>query len=232
MEFRPSDTLARVSLVGGRDVSTDQTQQLPHPQNLEGESRNGDSFDPVKYRDCGNQMIPLNRDEARSETAPRTNVLMDADTGVDGIIPVQEERSTALDQRDVGTQTDFDGDKFWANRRVDLVLIPCMWVSCGSEGGFLWLPSSTDRTKMLIEGLQLVFGAHFNLSPSTTSSQTIICGCATSAVALALQIVNYKVLFSIRIGYYLGVAVLIKGKFYSIIQTPRHDSFSPMLFRL
>lgn len=139
MEFRPSDTFGRVSLAAGRDASTDQVQQLRLPQNLEGESRIGGHLHPEDYRDWGYQKIPVNRSEDRSESDPRMDAVtpVDADTGADGIIPVHERRSRALDQRDSGTQTDFDGDKFWTNRRVDLVVIPCMWVSRGSNEGFL-----------------------------------------------------------------------------------------------
>lgn len=54
-------------------VSTDRVQQLLIPQNLEGEARNSGYFDPVHYRDWGYQKVPLNRSEARSETAPRAD---------------------------------------------------------------------------------------------------------------------------------------------------------------
>lgn len=64
---------------------------------------------------------------------------------------------------------------------------------------------------MLIEVSQFVFGANFDRFYET-SSHLVIRGCVTNATAFAFQIVNYKVLLSIRVGRYLGVAVLIKGK--------------------
>lgn len=52
-----------------------------------------------------------------------------------------------------------------------------------------------------------------------TLSHTAIRGCVTNAAAFAFQIANYKILLSIRVGQYLGVAVLIKGKFCAITDT-------------
>lgn len=56
--------------------------------------------------------------------------VMDADTGTDGMIPVQEERPRTPGQRDAGTQTVLGGEEktFWVNQRLDLALIPFMWV--------------------------------------------------------------------------------------------------------
>lgn len=74
----------------------------------------------------------------------RTN----AATGADSIIPPGEERSRLLSQHYSWTKTGF---WFCANRRVDIALIPCMWVSCNSDGCYLCQPGLTETcTKMLI----------------------------------------------------------------------------------
>lgn len=77
----------------------------------------------------------------------------DAATGADSVIPADEERLRSLGQHYSGTETGFydDKKKFWANRSVDLALIPCMWVSCNSNGCYLCQPGLTkDCPKMLI----------------------------------------------------------------------------------
>lgn len=131
MELGLSDLFGHVSLVGGRAVSTDQTQQLPIPQHIEGEPHNSECFDLVHCRGCGCVKGPLNRNEARR---PLMDGVMDSDAGADGMIPVHEERSKALGKQDTGTQTSFsDEKKFWTNRTIDLALIPFMWVSCSSN---------------------------------------------------------------------------------------------------
>ncbi|KAG6353414.1 hypothetical protein INS49_005595 [Diaporthe citri] len=190
MESRHSDTFGPVSLDGRMYVSTDQVQQNRISQNLEGSSRNEEYFDPAKHRDWGYRKLPRNRNQARSQSPPRTDGVMDAETGADGMIPMQEERSRAFSQCDAGTQTVPGGEEktFWVNRRLDLALIPCMW---------------------------FVFGTTFD-GFHEGSSHTIIRGCVTNAAALVVQVVNYKALFSIRLGRYLGIAVLVQGKFYSI----------------
>ncbi|KAL1877876.1 hypothetical protein Daus18300_002229 [Diaporthe australafricana] len=111
----------------------------------------------------------------------------DADTGADGMPPTYEERSSTTGQHDMERKTGFGGEEktFWPNLGLDLALIPCFW---------------------------FVFGYEFGGFREDPYSQTIIRGCVTSAAAFILQIVNYKALFSIRIGHYLGMAVLIKGK--------------------
>lgn len=67
---------------------------------------------------------------------------------------------------------------------------------------------------MLIKVSKFVFGTGFDPFYAG-SSHTIIRGCAASAAALAIQIVNYRVLFSIRLGRYLAMAVLIRGKLHT-----------------
>ena len=54
----------------------------------------------------------------------------DANISTGGLIPAHEERLRASDQHDSGIKTGFGGEKktFWVNRRIDLALIPCMWV--------------------------------------------------------------------------------------------------------
>ncbi|KAI7774778.1 hypothetical protein LA080_007815 [Diaporthe eres] len=192
MESRHNDRFGRISLEGRRYVSTDRAQQRRIPQNLEGDSRNGEYFDPAKYRDWGYQIFPLNRIEAPSESPPRMDGVMDADTGADGMIPVQEERPRTLGQRDAGTQTVLGGEEktFWVNQILDLALIPFMWT--------------------LIEVLQFVYGVEFD-GFVQGAPNTIVRGCVTSVAALVIQILNYKLLFSIRVGRYLAVAVLVKG---------------------
>lgn len=140
MEPRHSDTFGRVSLDGSMDVSTCLVRPLRIPQKFEEDPRNGEYPDPVQYGDWIHQKVPLNRSGARSESAPRMDVLLDADTGADGMIPVQAERSRAFGQRDAGTQTVFGSEKntFWANRKIDLALIPCMWVSYDLDGDICW----------------------------------------------------------------------------------------------
>lgn len=134
MDIGLSDSFGHVSLVGGRAVSTDQTQELPIPQHLEGEPGNGECFDLVPCRGCGYLKGPLDRKEAR---APLMDGVMHSEAGADGMIPVHEERSRALSQHDAGTQTSFsDEKKFWTNRTIDLALIPFMWVSCSSKTEF------------------------------------------------------------------------------------------------
>lgn len=139
MEPRNSDIFGRVSLDGSMDVSTCQVRPLRIPHKFEEDPRNGEYPDTVQYRNWGYRKDPFNRSEARSESPLRM------DTGADGMIPVQEERSRAFDQRDAGTQTVFGGEEktFWANRKVDLALIPCMFVSCNSDGDICW--SRLDR---------------------------------------------------------------------------------------
>lgn len=83
----------------------------------------------------------------------------------------------------------------------------------------LRLPRLPDLTgyycaKMLIGVSQLVFGSEFGSFYTSYFSHTIIRGIVASATALIIQIVNYKALFSIRLGHYLGMAVMVKGKFY------------------
>lgn len=75
---------------------------------------------------------------------------------------------------------------------------------------------------MLIEASQFVFGAKFDRFDEDPS-HTAIRGCVTNATAFALQIVNYKVLLSIPVGRYLGVAVLVKGKFQTITQITHYE---------
>lgn len=112
-------------------MSTSQTQQLPIPQHLEGESHNGECFEMVHCRGCSCAKGPLNRDEARH---PLMDGVMDSDAGAAGMIPVHEERSRELGQRDAGTQTSHSDEKqSWTNRTIDLALIPCMWVSYSSK---------------------------------------------------------------------------------------------------
>lgn len=54
----------------------------------------------------------------------------DADEAVDYMTPAHEERMTASGHQDAGKETNSSGKKnFWANRTIDLALIPCMWVS-------------------------------------------------------------------------------------------------------
>lgn len=131
MELSLSDSFGHVSLVGGRAVSTDQTQQLPIAQHLEGEPGNGECFDLVHCRGCGCLKGPLNRNEA---CAPLMDGVMHSGAGADGMIPVQEDRSRPSSQHDAGTQTSFSyGEKLWTNWTIDLALIPCMWVSCRSN---------------------------------------------------------------------------------------------------
>lgn len=135
MQFQHSDTFDGVNLGGRRDLSTDQVQPLRISRNIRRDSRNGEYFDPVQHRDCGHQKVPLNRSDTRWETPPWMEGVMDADTGADGMIPVDEARPRALGQRDAGTQTVFGGEEktFWVNRRLDLALIPLMWVSRRSD---------------------------------------------------------------------------------------------------
>lgn len=206
------------------DWPTDQAQQLLVARNSEGIPHNSGYFDPGYYQDCGYQGVLLDRSEARAESASGLEIVRDANNGTDGMIPVHEERSRAVNQRDAATQTGFGGDekKFWANRKVDLALIPCMWVSCSLCGTFLELPGSTDNCiNILIVVSQVVFGTWPNSLPEFSSSHTVIRGCVTSATALALQSVNYKVLLNFPLGSYLGVAVLIKGMFYIILGLPK-----------
>lgn len=197
-------------------MSTDQVQQHQIPHNLEGDSRNGEHFDPAKYRDWGYQIVPLNRSEPCPERPPRVDAVMDADTGADGMIPVQEERPRALSQRDAGTQTVLGGEEktFWANRRLDLALIPFMWVSRRSARHVWLLGPTVYCPKTLIDDSQFVYGLEFDRFVQNAPN-TIVRGCVASATALVIQILNYKVLFRIRVGKYLAVAVLIKGKFYN-----------------
>lgn len=76
---------------------------------------------------------------------------------------------------------------------------------------------------MLTEASQFVFGAKFDPFYEDPSHM-VIRGCIANATAFALQIVNYKVLLSIRVGHYLGVAVLVKGKFQPITQITHFES--------
>lgn len=134
MEFSPSNSFGPVSMVGGKAVSTIQTQQLPISQHLKGEPHTGECFDLVHCRSCCCVQGPMKRNEAHH---PLMKGVIDSDAGVDGIIPVHEERSRALGQQDAGTQTSFsDEKKFWTHRTIDLALIPCMWVSCSSKAQF------------------------------------------------------------------------------------------------
>lgn len=139
------------------------------------------------------------------------------DTGADGLIPAPDERLGVSAQHDPMNKAGFEHEqkRSWANWKVDLALIPCMWVSCSSDGDTprFRVPGLQDHfTKMLIELSQLIFGTSFDRF-GENRGHTISSGCVTSAIFLVIQIVNYKTLFSIRIGYYLGAAVLIKGKF-------------------
>lgn len=145
----------------------------------------------------------------------------DAATDADGTNSADKERSRLLSQRYTQTNSGVIDYKkmFWVNRRVDLALIPCMWVSCNLDAGYLCQPGLTEIcTKMLMVVKQLVYGIRFSKFVQTSDTHTVISGCVTSAAALIMQIVNYKALLSTRVGHYLGVAVLIKGKLY--ISTP------------
>lgn len=90
----------------------------------------------------------------------------------------------------------------------------------------LGLPGLTGYCpKTLIEVSQFVYGVEFD-GFVQGAPNTIVRGCVTSVAALVIQILNYKILFSIRVGRYLAVAVLVKGKFYNTHQSTKLDSLS------